>query len=142
MSTQEDTPTPRYGDIQPVPVHVTGVDVGVSMGTPAPEPAPARAVATRFGTETVDDTNPVRPILPADPDRVCAYVQATGGDVFLAASEGNAKQAQDSPNSAEGTFLSHTNTAPWPIRGTEAVWAAQVTATNTCVVSFTADYKV
>ena len=125
-------------EIKPVPIHLASVADGVALAGPR---RAASAIVTRFGTETVDDSNSVRPLLPASDERVCAYVQATGGDVYLCDSEAKATQARDTTNSELGTFLSHTNTAPWPIGGQQAVWIAQVTAASSCVVSFTADYR-
>lgn len=124
-------------EVPPVRVHVASVSAEVALGT---SPVARRARRTAFGTETVDDTNPVRPLLPDNPDRVCAYVQVTGGDVYLCDFEAKAIQAHDTINSELGTLLPHGNTAPWPLGGTQAVWIAQVTAASTCVVSFTADY--
>jgi hypothetical protein len=90
----------------------------------------------------VDNSNTVRPLLPEDGERVCAYVQATTGDVYLCDSEAKANQAAGAANSELGTFLPHANTAPWPIRGSQAVWIAQATSGGgSCVVSFTADYE-
>lgn len=124
-------------EIPPVQVHVASVAAGVALGGAH---AARRARRTAFGTETVNDTNTVRPLLPDNPDRVCAYVQVTGGDVYLCDSESKAIQAADTASSDLGTLLPHTNTAPWPISGQQAVWVAQVTAASSCVVSFTADY--
>jgi len=125
---------------QPVAVHVASIEAGVQLG-----PAPAsgrRHVRTGFMTETVDDTNPVRPLLPASPDRVSAQVQVTGGDIYLCDSEAKALQAADVAGSHQGSILPSANTGPWPLHGENAVWIAQVTATKTCVVSVTADYAV
>lgn len=128
--------TPAFGyqaEYPPARVHIVADD------TRAPA-RPRKALRTRFGTETVDDSNPVRPLLPDAPERECAYVQATGGDVYLCDSESKALQAADHANSELGTLLPHGNTAPWPLRGGQAVWIAQVTAASSCIVSYTADY--
>lgn len=111
----------------------------VSMPPAAPHSCsgPAREkVVTRFGQETVDNSNKVRPLLPDDPDRLIAHVQVTGGDVYLCASEQDAKRTVPS-----GSVLPSANTAPWPLRGQQAVWIAQKTADSTCAVDFTADYQ-
>lgn len=121
-------------EYHPVKVHV----VADTSGAP---PRPRKTLVTRFGTETVDDDNPVRPLLPESADRECAYVQATGHSVYLCDSESKALQAADTANSHLGTLLPQANTAPWPVRGTQPVWVAQVTAGFTCIVSFTADYE-
>lgn len=124
---------------EPVHIHVASMAPEVTLGQAL---SPRRdQIRTRFGTETVDDTNPVRPLLPDHPDRVCVYVQVTGGDVYLCDSESKASQAADAAASGLGSILPATNTGPWPVRGTQAVWAAQVTPSKTCVVSFTADYR-
>lgn len=123
---------------EPVHVHVASVAAGAQLGGAA---GPAKAKATRFGTETVDNTNPVRPLLPEHDGRICAWIQATGGDVYMCDSESKAIQADGATNSNEGTFLPHTNTAPWPVYGDQSVWIAQATAGTTCVVSFTAEYE-
>lgn len=125
-------------EVPPVNVHVASIAEGVALRTAH---TGRKARVTQFGTETVDDNNPVRPLLPDSPERVCAYVQATGGDVYLCDSEAKANQAHDTANSDLGTLLPHGNTAPWPITGQGPVWVAQVTAAASCVVSFTADYQ-
>lgn len=123
---------------KPVSVHVTSIAAGVQLGNVAPHDK----IRTEFKTETVDDANTVRPLLPDSPDRVCAYVQVTGGDVYLCDSESKAKQAVNQSNSEVGSILPSANTAPWPVRGQGAIWIAQVTSSKTCVVSVTADYAV
>ncbi|MGH3121722.1 MAG: hypothetical protein ACRDND_11960 [Streptosporangiaceae bacterium] len=125
--------TPAGTQPVPVPVHLTSIGVGVQLGQPPPA---AGAVRTRFLTETVDDANPVRPLLPADDARECAWLQATGGDVYLCASESDATQATPA-----GSVLPSANTGPWPARGQGAVWAAQATSGDSCVISVTADYR-
>lgn len=126
--------TPAGMDPVPVIVHGLSAEASASIGTPTP-PRPVRPVRTRFLAETVDDINPVRPLLPADPDRVCAWIQATGGDVVLCASQPDAQQSPP-----QGAVLPSANTAPWPVAGQGAVWAAQKTAASSCVISVTADY--
>lgn len=116
------------------------VQVHVVADSTRPSARPRKALRTRFGTETVDDSNPVRPLLPDASDRECAYVQAIGGDVYLCDSEAKAKQAADQAASELGTLLPHANTAPWPLHGSQAVWIAQVAAASSCIVSYTADY--
>lgn len=119
----------------PVPVHVTGISAEVSLGQPA---GPRRdRIRTRFLNETVTDTNPVRPLLPDDPDRVIAYIETTGGDVYLCGSQSDASQSPPA-----GSVLPTAFTSAWPIRGQGAVWIAQKTAATTCVVSATADYAI
>lgn len=123
------TPDPEY---PPVAMHLASAAPGVTVcGQRA-----RKALRTDFGSETVDDTNRVRPLLPAAPGRRIAHVQATGGDVWLCDSEAKAKAA-----TPEGSVLPSANTGPWPVHGTNAVWIVQKTATNTCVVSFTAEYE-
>jgi len=121
--------TPQYD----VSVHVASVAPGVALGR---APAGDR-LRTRYLTETVDNANPVRPLLGDDPGRACAWIQATGGDVVLCASESDSGQVPPA-----GSVLPSANTGPWPLRGQGAVWAAQKTAAATCVISVTADYAV
>jgi len=117
-----------------VRVHIASSDVPLHPAA-APATQPARRVQTRLLNETVDDTNPVRPLLPDDGDRICAWVQVTGGDVYLCVSQSDASQATPA-----GSILPSANTGPWPVRGQGALWAAQVTAGKTCVISVSADY--
>jgi hypothetical protein len=133
--TDQQPYSPPAGDLTPVPVHVTGISAGATLGHAAP--LGRDRVRTRFLTETVDDINPVRPLLPDDSDRVCARIQATGGDVVLCASEADAQHAPP-----QGSVLPSANTAPWPVRGQGAVWAAQKTPGTSCVISVTADYGI
>lgn len=126
-------------DYESVRVHLTGTDVELGGGH---QPGGRKKIVTRFGTETVDNTNLVRPLLPDAPARVCAWVQATGADVYLCDTESKAIQAAGAVNSGLGTLLPHGNAAPWPLRGQQAVWIAQVsTSTSSSVVSFTADIE-
>lgn len=120
-------------EVEPVRMHLASAEPGVLDVAAA---KPHKPLRTAFGSETVDDTNSVRALLPASPERRIAHVQVTGGDVWLCDSERNAKAS-----TPIGSVLPSANTAPWPVRGTNAVWIAQKTATNTCVVSFTADYE-
>lgn len=120
----------------PVPVHIAGISAEVTLGQAAPAPGRDR-IRTRFLTETVDDANPVRPLLPDDSHRAGAQIQATGGDVVLCASQSDAQQAPP-----QGSTLPSANTAPWPVRGQGAVWAAQATSGDSCVISVTADYAI
>lgn len=132
MTTPAAYPKPAP-DLSPVPVHITGAEPGTIGGAPA---RPHKLTRTDFGSETVDDTNKVRPLLPESSRRRSAHVQATGGDVWLC--DGEAKAKGGTP---EGSVLPAANTAPWPIRGHNAVWIVQKTGATTCVVSFTADYQ-
>jgi hypothetical protein len=138
--TSQTNPCPPAGDVQPIPVHVTGIEPAAAAALPAPRRR-RKVIVTRFGTETVDDTNPVRPILPEDPGRVCAWLQASGGDVYLADTQAKASAAADTASSGEATLLPKANTAPWPVHGQQPVWAAQAAAAAACVISFTADYE-
>ncbi len=226
---------------EPVRVHLASSDLEIGAQA-APRPRPDRIV-TRFLTETVDDTNPVRPLLPDDSDRAGAWIQASGGaaaaqtggkaavaagagaaalpstasltrfdvtftaattaagtitvskvsngnytydvpvgatglsvsypgtglapsgggptvtvagvgaaitgdisvfgtlpatagDVVLCASEADAQH-----NPPQGSVLPAAGTAPWPVAGQGAVWAAQKTPGTSCVISVTADYR-
>ena len=116
---------------EPIPVHLTSSDV------PLISPPKHDVVRTEFNRATCDDTNKIQPILPDSPQRHCAYIQVTGGDVYLCDSEAKAKST-----TPQGMILPSANTAPWPLYGQNAVWAVQVTGGKTCVVSVTADYAV
>jgi hypothetical protein len=120
-------------DYPAVRVHLAGVEPGVALGAGTP-PAARRKIVTRFGTETANDVNPIRPLLPRAEERLLAIVQATGGDVYLCDSESKAKQGL-------GSLLSSSSSAPWPLLGTQPVWIAQVTGGKTCTVAFTAEYS-
>jgi hypothetical protein len=127
-------------DVEAVKVHIQ------SSSVPLASP-PRDRIRTEFLTETVDDNNTVRPLLPDAPDRVCAYIQASGGDVYLCDSKGKAVQAADTTNSELGALLkaitgTSVGSGPWPIHGQGAVWIAQAVAASTCVVSVTAEYAV
>ncbi|MGH3283221.1 MAG: hypothetical protein ACRDPD_00795 [Streptosporangiaceae bacterium] len=123
--------TPAGTQPVPVPVHVASVEAGVQLGQPPPA---GRAVRTRFLTETVDDANPVRPLLPADDRRECAWLQATGGDVYLCDNQADAEKLA-------GSILPASGTAPWPVNGQGALWVAQAATGAVCIVSCTADYR-
>lgn len=130
-----------HDDYMPVPMHLATVSPDAASALAGHDPLSSGAgnrkrVVTAFGAETVDNVNPVRPLLPDNPDRICAHVQVTGGDVWLCDSESRAIQAMPL-----GAVLPAANTGPWPLRGQQAVWVAQHTADKTCVVSFTADYE-
>jgi hypothetical protein len=124
-------------DMLPVKIHLESVspEAGAALGGQAPRRRRRRM--TRFGYETVDPTNEVRPILPDDPDRVIAWLSASGGDAILCGSEQDAKRATPA-----GSILPSANTAPWPVTGQGAVWAVQRVSTATVTVSWTADYEV
>lgn len=136
-------PLPAAGEHMPEPVHVHIASADVPLVTPAAAPAPRRRIRTRFLTETVDATNPVRPLLPESDDRVIAQLQVTGGDIYLCDSEHAAIQAVGTAASEQGAILPSANAGPWPISGGAAIWAAQVsTATSASVISVTADYRI
>ena len=59
------------------------------------------------------------------------------GGIVLCASEADARQ-----NPPAGAVLPAGSTAPWPVRGQGAVWAAQQAPGTICDISVTADYAV
>lgn len=121
---------------QPLRVHLESAEPGVLPGA-----APHKKIMTRFVTETVDNQNTVRPLLPDTPGRVLAIVQVSGGDVHLCDTQGHAQAAAGGQGTSELGTRIPAGTAPWPLLGEGAVWIAQVTAGTTCTVACTADYK-
>lgn len=120
-------------DYESVRVHLTGTDVPMGAGH---QPGRHKKIITKFGSETVDNTNPVRPLLPDHAGRMIAWLDTSGGDVVLCDSEAKANQATPAGSTLPGAY-----TAPWPVRGQQAIWAVQKTANTTCVVNYTADYE-
>lgn len=115
-------------EVDPIKVHLESSSVSLTK--------PRDKVRTEYSTETCQDGNTVQPVLSDNPDRVCAYIQVTGGDVYICNSEAHAKAS-----TPQGMILPSANTAPWPIYGQNAVWAVQVTGGKTCVISVAADYS-
>lgn len=115
--TQASRPQPP-GDTQPVPVHVTGA-------------AKSRRKLTRFETYVLTASDPAQCILPESEDRICAYVQAIDNDIVLGPTKGVVAAAVNivvnvpSPN---GAYIPKANTVPYPVEGTNAVYAGITTS--------------
>jgi hypothetical protein len=125
--------TSEITEPRPIPVHVTGADVSLAPAAPV-KPRKVRKITCR--TFILTASQRVSQILVEDLTRREAYVQVSGADVVLCGDKG---QAGDPANittglpAPNGTFLSHTNTAPWPLRTTGALWAASPAAANALV---------
>jgi hypothetical protein len=143
-------------DVQPVPVHLTGVAPGVALG-PAPAPkAAARTRTTRFSTYALTAANPVQNILAEDPDRIRATIIVNaniGGSTsttsygWLAGSRAVVTKA--AADTGDGTtegaaYVSnggntHTVFEFW---GGGAVWGAQDNAASTVLaLTVISDYE-
>lgn len=153
MSTEYDTketnPHPPRGDVQPVPVHITGIEAAVSL---THTPARKKRIVSRYSTVVLTATNPVAPILPDDPSRVQACL-IVHGDIFgsgglnaaygwLADSESAATNAARNQDGGAGAYISATNNSPFsPILGSNAMWGAlDNNATKQLVITVIADY--
>ena len=110
--------------VQPVPVHVTGIDEGLALAGAAP---PRRPVGTRAYTVVLTATNPVQEILALDGKRAYALVQAGGNDAVInnsyAEISNAANQVATLPNPV-GMVLPYGNTVPTKIPGGQRWWAA------------------
>ncbi len=119
---------PPAGDRPVIDVRVADVADGVQLGPP---PAPARGrrkrITTRAFTVVLTAATPVDTILPADPARLYALVQAGGADVVI---NNNKGEAQNVANQAAGLpapigmVLPYGNTVPTKIPGGDRWWAA------------------
>jgi hypothetical protein len=111
-------------DVQPVPVHVTGVDEGLALAGAAP---PRRPVGCRAYTVVLTATSPVQEILALDDKRAYALVQAGGNQAVInnnfAEISNAANQVAGLPNPV-GMMLPFGNTVPTKIPGGQRWWAA------------------
>jgi hypothetical protein len=127
----------NHGEFTPLPVHV------LSM----PATPPRRKVRTTFRTVIVNGANATvagksgspgiasTELLPASDLRDCAYVQALDDDIIVSTNESDAR-------AGTGTLIPQSNTAPWPIHTTEAVYVAvRQMAGPMSRVSVTVDYS-
>jgi hypothetical protein len=142
------TPCPPAGDVQPVPVHVTGIDPGLRR------PGEARKkIVTRFKTYVLTTVNPVQNILEEDFSRVCAVIIAravigaginSGAYGWLAATQAQARTAAQNGGSeaATGGYISAGGQiVPVEIRGGNAFWAAlDNAATANMTLTVVCDY--
>ena len=120
------TDTPHTtGDVQPVPVHVTGIDEGLALG--AAQPPRRRRVGCRAYTVVLTAASPVQEILGLDPKRAYALVQAGGNQAVINnnyAEIGNAANIAAGLPAPVGMLLPNGNTAPTKIPGGDRWWAA------------------
>jgi hypothetical protein len=120
-------------DIEAVQVHIKSSEVPFVAAHPQRRPQ-----APNFFTIVLTSIEPVKQILPPDPKRIIAYVQAGGFNVVLTTTKGDAQHNTSDPTYATptGMVLPYGNTAPYPLPTTGEVWAAsasypaQVTVTT------------
>lgn len=127
---------------EPVKVHVASADPGVQLGAAKASPGTCRAV---YQTVVLTANDPVQDILPADPDREVAYVQALDNDIVIASTKGVAGSAVNTVASApnpDGTLVPKINTAPWPVHDSGAVFAGATTTASSSRVSVAAYYRI
>jgi len=111
-------------DVQPVPVHVTGIDEGLALAGAA---APRRRVGCRAYTVVLTAASPVQEILALDGKRAYALVQAGGNQAVI---NNNFAEINNAANVAAGLpapvgmMLPYGNTTPTRIPGGERWWAA------------------
>ena len=103
----------------PVRVHVASSDV--------PMASRSRKLVSHFGTVVLTAAIPADDLLPLDPKRVYALVQAGGNNAVicesLAEAQNAANQATGLPNPI-GYVLPVGNTQPTKIPGSQRMWCA------------------
>lgn len=104
----------HYEHPEPVRVHLIRSDI--PMGH-VPEPAPRRR-GVSIRTITLTQGSPVQQILPQAHHRCEAYVQAATNPITIGSSLADVTAG----GNAVGTIPA-TNTAPFPLCTTDAVWA-------------------
>lgn len=118
IDTAEMAEVPGYA---PVKVHV--VADSTRQATPASPPR----MAGMYLTIVLTSAAPVRNLIGTDPNREYILAQASGNDVVLCATKAQALDAYNEatglPN-PDGLLLPKANTAPSPLKTTEALWAA------------------
>jgi hypothetical protein len=116
--------TTKTTGVEPVPVHVTGIDEGLALAGAAPPP---RRAGCRPYTVVLTAAVPVDTILDLDAKRAYALVQAGGNDVVISNNRTEAYNAANQvaglPNPI-GMVLPSGNTAPTKIPGGDRWWAA------------------
>lgn len=101
-----------------VRVHLAGSDVPFGRRR-------AERRLTTF-TKVITAAAPVADLLPYDPGRIIARVQALDNDVIVTTSFG---EAQDVANTtvgqpfANGLVVAKANPFPWPLDGAQRMWA-------------------
>jgi hypothetical protein len=145
------THTATDAEVTPVPValHSMTPEVAAGLATGGPRPR-GRRLRTHFDTVVVDTvSNPVRPLLPDDPDRARAVLivhgalgggNTSGSFGWIASSEALAGTA--ARGQASGAYITATSgQTVWVIEGTGAAWLAiDPTATAALSVTVFADY--
>ena len=115
----------------PVKVHITADDTKVAT-------APS---AGKIRVQTVTTKNLTAAgwadLLPYDPSRKIAWIQAGGSNIVICT---DISQAQDAQNQVSGLpypnglVIPSTNTAPWPVEGVQRMWyAAPIAASRNAV---------
>lgn len=129
-------------DYEPVKVHIASAEAGVQLGGTAE--ATQKGCRAVYQTVTLTANDPVQPILPADPSREIAYVQALDNDIVIAGTRGIAGSAVNTTAGAppDGTVVPKANTVPYPVHDNGAVFAGVTTTGSNSRVSVAAYYRV
>ena len=128
-------------DMEPIPVHVTGMAAEISLAPAAP---PRRRRRTEYLTVVLTADEPQQVILPASGARVGALVQALDNDIVLG---GDLSKVQAKNNLVastpypSGTLVPKANTRPWPVDDNGAVYAGATTTASSSRISITAVYE-
>lgn len=120
--------------VEAAPVHITGSDIPLGR-------KPRRCVA-RYETYVLTANDPTMCILPENPDREIAFVQAIDNDIVLGPTKAVVGAAQNTVTSVpnpNGTYLPKANTVPYPVLDSNAVYAGVTTTSSSSRVSVT-DY--
>lgn len=124
---------------EPVKVHIVSTEV-----VPQPAPKPKRKNRrTVFETVVLTANEPVQIILPSSDARVKAYIQPLDNDIVLTSSKAQAQASANTETNVpfpSGTYLPKSNTAPYPVEGNDAVYAAATTTATSSRVSIQAVY--
>jgi hypothetical protein len=124
---------------EPVKVHIVA-DATKGDAAP-PKRRQHRAV---YQTFLLTAANPTECILPADEDRVSAYVQALDNDIVLGHTQGivgNGVNMVTGAPAPYGALVPHANTAPFPVDDNAAVFAGATTAASSSRVTVIASYR-
>ena len=158
MSSQPDTREtnehPPRGDVQPVPVHITGIEAAAAIRF-APEKKAGKKRTSRLATYVLTTANPVQPILPEAPNRVHAYIMVraliggaanAGSYGWIGSNQSIVTQAASAhgEGSIEGAiYVSAGGTINgFDVYGTDAVWASiDGGATVNLTISVISDYE-
>lgn len=116
----------------PIPVHITGIAEGAQLAMYIPALAGQnkpgrRALTARSFTLTAAD--PVQQILPEAFARTEAWVITQTNDITIASSKANCLAGGNA-----AATIPHSDTAPFPLNTTDAVWATAGTLPTTVSV--------